>query len=60
MELIQVLLEILYCIGTVAITLMNVKIVSEERFCLKKYGVAYREFMNGTPSWVGIPKSEQK
>jgi len=30
---------------------------SEERFLLKKYGDAYREYMNKTPRWIGIPKS---
>ena len=28
----------------------------EERFCLEKYGNAYREYMNRTPRWIGIPK----
>jgi len=32
----------------------------EERFCLEKYGDAYREYMNRTPMYVGIPKSEKK
>jgi protein-S-isoprenylcysteine O-methyltransferase Ste14 len=29
----------------------------EERFCLEKYGAAYREYMDRTPRWIGIPKS---
>jgi protein-S-isoprenylcysteine O-methyltransferase Ste14 len=29
----------------------------EERFCLEKYGDAYREYTNKTPRWIGIPKS---
>lgn len=29
----------------------------EERFLLKKYGDAYREYMSRTPRWLGIPKS---
>jgi len=33
---------------------------SEERFCLEKYGDAYREYMNRTPRYIGIPKSEKK
>ncbi len=32
----------------------------EERFLLKKYGDSYREYMNKTPRWVGIPKSGGK
>ena len=29
---------------------------SEEQGCLEKYGDAYREYMNRTPRWLGIPK----
>jgi protein-S-isoprenylcysteine O-methyltransferase Ste14 len=32
----------------------------EERFCLEKYGDAYREYMNRTPRYIGIPKSSRK
>jgi protein-S-isoprenylcysteine O-methyltransferase Ste14 len=31
--------------------------IPEERYCLEKYGNAYREYMNRTPRWIGIPKS---
>jgi len=34
--------------------------IAEERFCLEKYGDAYREYMNRTPRWIGIPKSEKR
>jgi protein-S-isoprenylcysteine O-methyltransferase Ste14 len=30
---------------------------AEERHCLKFYGDAYRDYMNRTPRWIGIPKS---
>jgi protein-S-isoprenylcysteine O-methyltransferase Ste14 len=30
---------------------------SEERMCLEKYGDAYREYMERTPRWIGLPKS---
>jgi len=30
---------------------------AEERHCLKYYGDAYREYMNRTPKYLGIPKS---
>ena len=30
--------------------------ISEERECLKVYGNAYREYMNKTPRWIGIPR----
>ena len=29
----------------------------EERYCLEKYGELYREYMNRTPRWLGLPKS---
>jgi len=32
-------------------------VVEEERILLEKYGDAYREYMNRTPRWIGIPKS---
>ena len=32
-------------------------VMVEERTCLEKYGDAYREYMNRTPRWIGIPKS---
>ena len=33
--------------------------ISEEEFCLEQYGDNYREFMNRTPRWLGIPKSRK-
>ncbi len=30
---------------------------TEEEDCLEKYGDAYREYMNRTPRWIGIPKA---
>ena len=33
---------------------------AEEQYCLKRYGKDYKEYMNRTPRWVGIPKSEKK
>ena len=34
--------------------------IPEERFCLANYGDAYRYYMNRTPRWIGIPKSNEK
>jgi len=31
----------------------------EEAGCLGQYGAAYREYMNRTPRWIGIPKSKE-
>jgi len=32
----------------------------EEAQCLGHYGAAYREYMNRTPRWIGIPKSKRQ
>jgi len=34
--------------------------LAEERTCLEKYGNAYREYMNRTPRYIGVPKSGGK
>ena len=44
-------------VAVVAVILKHNIAVAEERFCLEKYGDAYREYMNRTPRWIGIPKS---
>ena len=33
---------------------------TEERYCLKKFGDEYKEYMNNTPRFFGIPKSQKK
>ena len=35
---------------------ISIAAVGEERYCLEKYGGSYREYMNSTPRWIGIPK----
>jgi protein-S-isoprenylcysteine O-methyltransferase Ste14 len=35
-------------------------VVVEEPFLIEKYGVTYREYMNRTQRWIGIPKSRKK
>jgi protein-S-isoprenylcysteine O-methyltransferase Ste14 len=32
----------------------------EEAQCLGHYGAAYREYMNRTPRWIGVPKSKKR
>ncbi len=29
----------------------------EERFCLNRYGNTYKDYINSTPRWIGIPRS---
>jgi protein-S-isoprenylcysteine O-methyltransferase Ste14 len=40
------------------IIFFHIVVPTEERFLLGKYGDAYREYMNRTPRWIGIPKLE--
>jgi protein-S-isoprenylcysteine O-methyltransferase Ste14 len=51
----------LFLLLTIAYTVLGlIYSGSEEHFCLEKYGDAYREYMDRTPRWIGIPKSEAK
>ena len=48
----------LFLLLTVIQIALSISVVTaEERFCLEKYGDAYREYMNRTPRWIGIPES---
>jgi protein-S-isoprenylcysteine O-methyltransferase Ste14 len=38
----------------------NAFLLPEERFCCEKFADAYREYMDSTPRWLGIPKSRIK
>jgi protein-S-isoprenylcysteine O-methyltransferase Ste14 len=42
------------------VVLSAIPTIAEERFCLEKFGTAYREYINRTPRWIGIPKSDNK
>ena len=44
----------------VFVVLSNMSVTAEERFCLERYGTEYREYMNRTTKWIGLPKSEKK
>jgi len=46
--------------AVVFIILMHIGVTPEERFLLEKHGNAYREYMNRTPRWIGLPKSGEK
>jgi len=39
---------------------IRIAAIEEERFCLEKYGDAYREYMDRTPRWLGLPESGGK
>ena len=46
--------------GMIHIVLTSILVVYEERFCLAKYGDAYRKYMDRTPKWMGIPESRKE
>ena len=49
----------LFLLLTVAQIALSVPVVAaEERFCCERYGNTYLEYMNMTPRWIGIPKSQ--
>jgi protein-S-isoprenylcysteine O-methyltransferase Ste14 len=48
---------ILLLFSIVLIILCALLLNTEERFCLEKFGDVYREYMNRTPRWIGLPKS---
>jgi protein-S-isoprenylcysteine O-methyltransferase Ste14 len=42
---------------SILFTILNAfRAINEERFCLKQHGEGYREYMNKTPRWIGLPK----
>ena len=43
---------------TIYMILINILVISEEHFCLDKYGDIYGEYKKRTPKWIGIPNSE--
>jgi protein-S-isoprenylcysteine O-methyltransferase Ste14 len=40
-----------------SLDLIFIRVSQEERYCLEKYGDAYRDYMKRTPRWIGIPKA---
>jgi protein-S-isoprenylcysteine O-methyltransferase Ste14 len=43
------------------ITSFHIEVVqSEEPSLIEKYGDTYKEYMNRTPRWIGIPRSGKK
>jgi protein-S-isoprenylcysteine O-methyltransferase Ste14 len=48
------------CAVTWIISMHIAVVQSEEPILIEKYGDAYREYMNRTPRWIGIPKSRNR
>jgi protein-S-isoprenylcysteine O-methyltransferase Ste14 len=47
-------------LAIVEVILESYIVTAEERICLNQYGDAYKEYMNRTPRWIGVPKSRKK
>lgn len=37
--------------------LSHVLVITEEKYCLKRYGKDYRKYLNRIPRWIGLPKN---
>lgn len=44
-------------IAIITFFLQRFQSIQEERYCLEKFGHAYRQYMGRTPRWLGIPRS---
>jgi len=47
---------VFFLLGIANIFWTRTESLVEERYCLERYGNDYREYMNRTPRWIGIPK----
>ena len=48
---------VFFLLGIANVIWMRVESLVEERYCLERYGSDYREYINRTPRWIGVPKS---
>ncbi len=48
---------VFFLLGIANIFWMRTEVLVEERYCLERYRDTYREYMNRTPRWIGLPKS---
>ena len=48
---------VFFLLGIANILWIRTEALVEERYCLERYGDTYREYMNGTPRWIGVPKA---
>lgn len=46
-------------ISIILLITLLITIAAEERYCLKKYGKEYQDYMERTPRWIGYPKSKK-
>jgi protein-S-isoprenylcysteine O-methyltransferase Ste14 len=66
----QFLLLVGISIGTTSLIFLSLSVILiilaivsahyEERSCLKHFGDSYREYLNRTPRWIGMPRSGKR
>ena len=44
-------------LGMANIYWIYIESLAEERYCLERYGSEYRDYIDKTPRWIGIPKT---
>ena len=47
-------------LAVISIILNHYTILAEERYCFEKYSKSYRDYMNKTPRYIGVPKSRER
>ena len=47
---------VILLVSIILVIFMNIVINSEERYCIKKYGNSYKNYLSRTFRWIGIPK----
>ncbi len=46
-----------FLLTIVSVILQRLEALREENFCLEKFGDTYRNYLERTPRWIGLPKS---
>jgi protein-S-isoprenylcysteine O-methyltransferase Ste14 len=48
----------LFLLLTIIFTILShLLVITEENYCLKRYGKDYRKYLCRTPRWIGLPKN---
>jgi len=47
-------------ITAITFFLQRLQMIDEEKYCCRKFGDIYVEYMNRTPRWIGPPKSRNR
>lgn len=47
-------------ITVITFFLQQLQMINEEKYCCRKFGDVYVEYMNRTPRWIGLPKARNR